>query len=144
MFVIGGNGSGKTTLAKLLTGLYAPYAGEIRLDGKPVTPANREKYRQLFSVVFDGAMVFDNLWGLESNDLDQRAGEYLRLLELDHVVTVTNGSFSTTSLSRGQRKRLAFGQPLTWRTGRSMCSTNGPPTRTPLSARCSILICFPS
>ena len=35
-------------------------------------------------------------------------GEYLRLLELDHVVTVTNGSFSTTSLSRGQRKRLAL------------------------------------
>jgi putative pyoverdin transport system ATP-binding/permease protein len=108
VFVIGGNGSGKTTLAKLLAGLYVPHAGEIRLDGRPVTADNRESYRQLFSVVFDGAVVFDNLWGLEDADLDRRAREYLRLLELDHVVTVTNGSFSTTSLSRGQRKRLAL------------------------------------
>jgi putative ATP-binding cassette transporter len=108
VFVIGGNGSGKTTLAKLLAGLYVPSAGEILLDGEPITADNRESYRQLFSVVFDGAVVFDNLWGLEGADLDRRAGEYLRLLELDHVVTVTNGSFSTTSLSRGQRKRLAL------------------------------------
>ncbi len=108
VFVIGGNGSGKTTLAKLLTGLYAPRGGEIHLDGRPVTADNRESYRQLFSVVFDGAVVFDNLWGLEGADLDQRAREYLRLLELDRVVTVANGSFSTTSLSRGQRKRLAL------------------------------------
>src|SRR5208282_2170066 len=43
-----------------------------------------------------------------SADLDQRARHYLRQLELDHVVTVTNGVFSTTQLSRGQRKRLAL------------------------------------
>ncbi len=108
IFVVGGNGSGKTTLAKLLAGLYVPHAGEIRLDGQPIDADNRESYRQLFSVIFDGAVVFDNLWGLEGDDLDRRAGEYLRLLELDHKVTVTNGSFSTTSLSRGQRKRLAL------------------------------------
>jgi putative ATP-binding cassette transporter len=108
VFVIGGNGSGKTTLAKLLAGLYAPGAGEIRLNGRPVTAENRESYRQLFSVVFDGAVVFDNLWGLEAADLDERGREYLRQLQLDHVVTLSNGSLSTTSLSRGQRKRLAL------------------------------------
>lgn len=89
MFVIGGNGSGKTTLAKLLAGLYVPHAGEIRLDGRPVTADNRESYRQLFSVVFDGAVVFDNLWGLEDADLDRRAREYLRLLELDRSSSMT-------------------------------------------------------
>ena len=41
-------------------------------------------------------------------DLDQRAGEYLRLLELDHIVKVTDRKFSTIKLSRGQRKRLAL------------------------------------
>jgi putative ATP-binding cassette transporter len=108
VFVIGGNGSGKTTLGKLLTGLYMPESGDIMLDGQPITAANREGYRQLFSVVFDDAVVFDSLWGLDAADRDERAQECLRQLELDHLVTVTNGTFSTTSLSRGQRKRLAL------------------------------------
>jgi putative pyoverdin transport system ATP-binding/permease protein len=108
LFIIGGNGSGKTTLAKLITGLYIPENGDISLDGQSVCVATREGYRQLFSVVFDDAVVFDSLWGLRAADLDQRAREFLRLLELDHLVTVTDGEFSTTKLSRGQRKRLAL------------------------------------
>ena len=88
--------------------MYLPESGEVRLDGRPITAANRESYRQLFSVVFDDAVVFDSLWGLEAADLDQRAREYLAQLELDHAVTVTDGVFSTTKLSRGQRKRLAL------------------------------------
>lgn len=108
VFIIGGNGSGKTTLAKLIAGLYLPEAGTLRLDGDPITAANREGYRQLFSVVFDDVIIFDSLWGLGSADLDQRARQYLQQLELSHLVTVNDGVFSTTKLSRGQRKRLAL------------------------------------
>src|SRR5208337_2108447 len=106
VFIVGGNGSGKTTLAKLIAGLYLPEHGQMLLDGQPITPVNRQDYRQLFSVVFDDAAIFESLWGLKADDLDRQAREYLRELELDHVVTVTNGIFSTTKLSRGQRKRL--------------------------------------
>ena len=108
VFIIGGNGSGKTTLAKLISGLYLPESGQICLDGRPIDDANREAYRQLFSVVFDDAVIFESLWGLEAADLDERAQELLAAVELDHVVSVTNGVFSTTRLSRGQRKRLAL------------------------------------
>jgi len=106
--VVGGNGSGKTTLAKLITGLYLPEEGAIYLDEQAIGAGNRESYRQLFSVVFDGAVIFDQLWGLESADLDRRAQQYLRELRLDHAVSVADGALSTTNVSRGQRKRLAL------------------------------------
>jgi len=110
IFLVGGNGSGKTTLAKLLVGLYAPEAGEIRLDGRLVTDENRQWYSQHFSVVFSDFFLFDSLLGLQTQmrSLDAQAHEYLVQLQLDHKVQVKDGHLSTTNLSQGQRKRLAL------------------------------------
>jgi putative ATP-binding cassette transporter len=108
VFLVGGNGSGKTTLAKLLTGLYAPDGGEVRLDGEPVSDENREAYLQRFSAVFSDFYLFERLLGLEYPELDAKAAEYLGTLQLAHKVTVRDGRLSTTGLSQGQRKRLAL------------------------------------
>jgi putative ATP-binding cassette transporter len=108
VFIVGGNGSGKSTLAKLITGLYLPEAGEIRLDGEPITNVNRDDYRQLFSAVFADFYLFENLLGVSGQDLDVRAGEFLQELHLQNVVKVQNSVFSTTAVSQGQRKRLAL------------------------------------
>ncbi len=94
MLIVSGNGSGKSTLAKIITGLYIPESGNIRL----------EWYRQHFSVIF----LFDHFLELETNSLDLQAKEYLEKFHLNTKVQVKNGSLSTTALSQGQRKRLAL------------------------------------
>ncbi len=108
VFLVGGNGSGKSTLAKLLAGLYLPEGGEIYLNGELVTNKNRDEYRQLFSAVFGDFYLFDDLLGLEAPGLDEQAREYLEQLHLNHKVRINNGVLSTTSVSQGQRKRLAL------------------------------------
>jgi putative ATP-binding cassette transporter len=108
VFLVGGNGSGKTTFAKILCGLYRPEAGEIRLDGKPVSAGDVDIYRRLFSVVFSDFYLFEKLLGFAQADLDQRATSLLEHLQLKHKLDVSKGTFSTTALSRGQRKRLAL------------------------------------
>ena len=108
VFIIGGNGSGKSTLGKLLTGLYLPDAGEIRLDNKLITEQNRQWYRHHFSVVFYDFYLFERLLGIERPDLDLQAQSYLQQFGLEHKVKVNDGMLSTTALSQGQRKRLAL------------------------------------
>jgi putative ATP-binding cassette transporter len=108
VFLAGGNGSGKTTLAKLLTGLYTPEGGEVRLDGRGVGDEGRERLRSLFSAVFSDFYLFDSLLGLERPKLDAHAHAHLVRLQLDSKVSVRDGVLSTTDLSQGQRKRLAL------------------------------------
>lgn len=108
VFLIGGNDSDKTTLAKMLVGLYAPEGGRIILNGKPVNEAERDIYRQHFSVVFSDFYLFEALHGLKLEGLDSRAQGLLKALHLDHKVKIEKGVFSTTELSQGQRKRLAL------------------------------------
>jgi len=108
IFLVGGNGSGKTTLAKLLMGLYAPEAGQVVLDGKPIHDDNRDELRQYFSAVFSDFFLFEHIMGSDVTHFEEKTEEYLRLLQLDKKVKVRDGKLSTRNLSQGQRKRLAL------------------------------------
>jgi putative pyoverdin transport system ATP-binding/permease protein len=108
VFLVGGNGSGKTSFAKVLSGLYMPGSGVIKLDNTAISLENQDLYRQQFAVVFSDFHLFESLLGLEVPDLDARAADYLVRLHLDQKVKVKDGALSTTNLSQGQRKRLAL------------------------------------
>jgi putative ATP-binding cassette transporter len=107
VFIVGENGCGKTTLIKLLLGLYAPQQGDVSLNGQAVTAQGRDEYRQLFTTIFADYYLFDDVVQGDSH-LPQDAQKYLQRLEIAHKVSVQDGSFTTTDLSTGQRKRLAL------------------------------------
>jgi putative ATP-binding cassette transporter len=108
VILAGGNGSGKTTLVKLVSGLYAPRQGNLRLDGRALREDDREAYRQLVSVVFADGHLFPDFRGLGRDGLESRARDGLKYLGLADRVSVQGSSFSTTDLSQGQRRRLAL------------------------------------
>lgn len=109
LFIVGGNGSGKSTLAKLLTGLYRPASGVLRLHGEAVGDDRREWYRSHFSTVLSSFHLFERLVG-PTGDFDLALAQaWLTRLRMERKVSIDpDGLLSTTQLSQGQRKRLAL------------------------------------
>ena len=107
LFLVGDNGSGKTTLLKLMTALYHPMEGCIRVDGEEILTHNRQSYQNLFSAIFSDFHLFDKLHGLRGM-APERVNALLRQMNLFHKTEFRDGGFSSIALSTGQRKRLAL------------------------------------
>lgn len=107
LFIVGGNGSGKSTLLRLLTGLYLPGAGALRVDGIELVEENVQAYREMIAAVYADFHLFKRLYGLA----DTKPEDVRRMLErlrIAHKTSFAGGQFSTLALSTGQRKRLAM------------------------------------
>ena len=109
VFLIGANGSGKSTLAKIITGIFTPSIGAVKIDSQLVNSKNNADYRQLFSAIFSDQHLFKQLIGREGQQPDEAlVNTWLHKLNLQDKVSVTDNQLSTDKLSQGQRKRLAM------------------------------------
>jgi putative ATP-binding cassette transporter len=107
VFITGGNGSGKSTFLRVLSGLYPPDSGEVLLDGRPVTDANRDEYRGLMSAIFFDYHLFQRLYGIAEADPSD-VNRLLTQFRLADKTSLSDGEFRTLDLSGGQRRRLAL------------------------------------
>ncbi len=107
MFIVGGNGSGKSTFLKVLTGLYSPKAGALRVDGVLVQPGNVASYREMISAIYSDFHLFTKLYGLLGVE-DAAVHRLLAQMQLEGRTSFAKQRFTRRNLSTGQRKRLAM------------------------------------
>lgn len=119
----GPSGSGKSTVADLLMGLLTPDSGEIRIDGRPLTPELASAWQRNLAHVPQQLFLADHSieenisvpGGRHSRAELQRA---LRLACLDQVLEQLPDGLATRVgqdgllLSGGQRQRVALAQAI--------------------------------
>lgn len=123
--LIGETGSGKSTLADLLMGLLQPAAGQILIDGQPLTPENRGEWQRSIahvpqSIFLADASVSRNIalsMGDEAVDAD-RVVDAARKAQLHDFISSLPDGYATTvgergiRLSGGQRQRLGIARAI--------------------------------
>ncbi len=120
---VGHTGCGKSTIAKLISGLYQPWSGEITFDGVPLSEIDRDVFTGSVSVIDQDITLFEDsisenikMWDDSIEDFEvtlaaRDAGIY------DDIIT-REGGFEHKlldggrDLSGGQRQRLEIARAL--------------------------------
>ncbi|MFZ2391303.1 ABC transporter ATP-binding protein, partial [Rhodoferax sp.] len=115
--LLGSSGCGKSTLLRMLAGFETPTSGRILLGGQDMSKL--APYERPFNMMFQSYALFPHLdiWeniafglkreGLPKNDIKQRVGEMLDLVQLTPYA-----KRKPHQLSGGQQQRVALARSL--------------------------------
>ncbi|MBR0666130.1 sn-glycerol-3-phosphate ABC transporter ATP-binding protein UgpC [Roseomonas hellenica] len=115
--IVGASGCGKSTLLRIVAGLETPSEGQVRIDGRDVTPlepADRD-IAMVFQnyALYPHMTVFDNMAyglkirGLPKPEIRRRVEEGAALLGIQELL-----ARKPRQLSGGQRQRVAMGRAI--------------------------------
>jgi phospholipid/cholesterol/gamma-HCH transport system ATP-binding protein len=121
--ILGGSGCGKTTLLRLIGGVHAANAGEVRFDGKRVDASDKAGLFDLrsrlgmlfqFGALFTDLSVFENVaFPLrEQSDLSESMIRDIVLMKLNAVGLRGAASLRIAEVSGGMARRIALARAI--------------------------------
>ena len=121
---VGRSGCGKSTLAKLLSGLYEPWSGEILFDGLPISEIDRNVFTGSVAVINQDITLFSDTIAANIKMWDDSIEDFEMILAArdagihDDIVQRDNGYRHKMleggrDFSGGQRQRIEIAHGLT-------------------------------
>lgn len=120
---VGSSGCGKSTLAKLISGLYKPWSGEILFDGRPIESISSEELTNSVAVIDQNVVLFDDTVAQNIRMWDESIEDFTLMMACndaqirDDIVSRPDG-FGTKlvrggqNFSGGQRQRMEIATAL--------------------------------
>ena len=121
--LVGSSGCGKSTIAKLIAGLYQPWSGEIRFDGKRFDEIEHEVFTASVSVVDQDVTLFEDsisdnirMWDHTIEDFEVRLAA--RDAQIYPMIMSRDGGFNAPiseggrNYSGGERQRIDIARAL--------------------------------